>query len=316
MKNTFLVLLFLCFTCSTQAQNVTGLFSGTLVNDSTKKLQNYELALTEYRGKIWGYSYTTFIVNDTFYYSIKQVKGEKKDGMLIVEDEKMLMNNFPQKPDKGVHVINTIPLEAVDTMTSFNGTWKTTQTKKFYSIHGALNLKRDNDSSHSELINHLRELNQLPIQNAVAEVKVKQKEDKQKSKVESKKTEVVIVKQEKIPFAQRGNKPLQEIAVTNDSLVLSFYDNGIVDGDSISVYINGQNIIAQQKLTEVALKKTIQLSSFNSDVIKLTLVAENLGIIPPNTGLLIVQDGDNRYQINFSADLQTNATLTIRRKNK
>jgi hypothetical protein len=313
MKNSALFFSFLFISFFSFAQNVTGLFSGTLVNDSTKKVQNYELALTDYRGKITGYSYTTFVVNDTFYYSIKRVKGEKRDGFLFVEDEKMLVNNFPQRPDKGVHVINSIPLEQVDTITNFKGNWQTTKTKVFYSIHGSLDLKKDNDSTHSQLINHLRELNVLPQQQTVAEVKVKQKEDKQKVKIEVKKSEPVAIKQEPIPYTQRGSKTLQDVVVASDSLVLSFYDNGVVDGDSISVYINGQTIISQQKLKESAVKRTVQLNNL-PDVIQLTLVAENLGTIPPNTGLLIVQDGENRYQINFSADLQTNATLTIRRK--
>ena len=47
---------------------------------------------------------------------------------------------------------------------------------------------------------------------------------------------------------------------------------------------------------------------------KLTLVADNLGSIPPNTGLLIIQDGNERYQIRFSADLQTNASVILRKK--
>lgn len=316
MKSVYCISFFLLFSFIVSAQNVTGLFSGTLVNDSTKKVQNYELALTDYRGKITGYSYTTFVVNDTFYYSIKRVRGTRKDKVLIVEDEKMLANNFPQRPDRGVHVINTIPLQQLDTVTGFQGTWKTTETKKygFYSIHGSLDLKRDNDSSGSQLISHLSELNELPQLPAVAEVKVKRKEDKQKIKIETKKSEPIAIKEAVIPYQQRTAKPLQEVSVNSDSLVFSFYDNGIVDGDSISVYLNNKNIVAQQKLKEVAIKRTVYLNEFSGDVILLTLVAENLGSIPPNTGLLIIQDGDVRYQINFSADLQTNATLTIRRK--
>jgi hypothetical protein len=34
------------------------------------------------------------------------------------------------------------------------------------------------------------------------------------------------------------------------------------------------------------------------------MYAESLGTIPPNTGLLIVQDGDNRYEIRFEGTKQ------------
>ena len=88
------------------AQVVSGLFSGRLINDSTKKAQTYELALSEYRGKITGYSYTTFVRNDSFFYSIKKIKAKKENGKLVVEDDKMLVNNFPEAPAKHVHQIN------------------------------------------------------------------------------------------------------------------------------------------------------------------------------------------------------------------
>jgi len=35
-----------------------GIYSGTLENEKTHVKQNFELALTEYRGKIFGYSNT------------------------------------------------------------------------------------------------------------------------------------------------------------------------------------------------------------------------------------------------------------------
>ena len=80
MKNLYLViLLILAFPFSLLfAQNIHGIWSGTLVNDSTHRIQDFELGLSEYRGKIAGYTSTTFINNDTFYYSIKKDKGRKK----------------------------------------------------------------------------------------------------------------------------------------------------------------------------------------------------------------------------------------------
>jgi hypothetical protein len=113
--------------------------------------------------------------------------------------------------------------------------------------------------------------------------------------------------------SQRKNGTIQSLYFKNDSLVLSLYDNGIVDGDTVSVYMNGENIISRQKLKEAATKKTIYISS-NMDSVQLVLFADNLGSIPPNTGLLTVRDGDDVYQVRFSADLQTNASIILRRK--
>jgi hypothetical protein len=64
----------------------------------------------------------------------------------------------------------------------------------------------------------------------------------------------------------------------------------------------------------VATKKGIYIGGMNE--VKLVLVADNLGTIPPNTGLLIIRDGDKTYQVNFTADMQTNASIILRRRNK
>lgn len=302
MKNILLLLLIFIGVKSV-AQNVSGLYSGTLVNDSTKKVQNYELALSEYRDKITGYSYTTFIINDTFYYSVKRVKGEKKNGQLIVEDTKMLANNFPESPNKGVHQINTIPLTAQDTMTEIKGAWKTTQTKKYYALTGSVDMKRDNDSAQSQLIAHLTELKEI-----------------------SPNTQPIIAKGSKtnanniphnttLPYTQRQTKMIQSLHISADSVVLSFYDNGVVDGDTISVYINNIPVLEHQLLTAHAMKKTIHLNTIKDSTITLLLVAENVGTIPPNTGLITIQNGNQKHQIHFSADLQTNAAIVLRNRN-
>jgi hypothetical protein len=117
-----------------------------------------------------------------------------------------------------------------------------------------------------------------------------------------------------LPYTERNPNLLQTLDISGDSLILSFYDNGVVDGDVISVYLNNEPVVSQTKLTEAAIKKTIYLNFNSHPEIDLLLVAETLGSIPPNTGLLIVQDGENRHTIHFSSDFQTNATVRFRKK--
>lgn len=321
-------LFFTAFANLLSAQVISGLYSGTLTNDSTKKDQRYELALSEYRGKITGYSYTTFVRNDSLFYGVKRVKATRKNGQLVVEDDKMIVNNFPESPAKGVHQTNYIQLTDEDTLRTANGTWKTNRTKIYYALSGGVEMKLENDSTHSALIAQLKELNIISQPKyADAIVSTKAKENQVKSEIEKPKKETVktttaesrptnvpAAKDEvvSIPYTQRKTRPLQTIELSADSLQLSFYDNGVIDGDSISVYVNGENIISNNKLTATATKKTIRLP--NIETIEIILVAENLGTIPPNTGLLVVKDGDKTYQVNFSADLQTNAAILFKRK--
>ena len=105
----------------------------------------------------------------------------------------------------------------------------------------------------------------------------------------------------------------QIVNFSADSLELALYDNGEVDGDTVSVLLNGEVILAKQGLKTVAIKKTIYIPPGTNEII-LVLYAENLGKYPPNTGLLIVHDNEEVYQIRFSADLQQNAAIIFRRK--
>jgi len=329
MKN-LVVLILLFTTTTTSAQKIGGFYKGTLHNDSTKMIQNYELAIVEYRGRISGYSYVTFVANDTFYYGIRKVKGRIEGDSIIVEDDKFVANNFPESPAKKVGRVVTIPLNGQDSLVSINGRWKTNQTKVYYSVPGSVEAARSNDSSASALFTHLRELNLMPDENNsviqtkektkkekkagdVAETKVKVKEDKTKIKTETEKkaipekTEPVL-----LTFEQRKNNLLQTIEVSSDSLLLSFYDNGVVDGDAISVYLNEQAILTNTSLKSTAIKKAIHVT--DTGELNLLLVAENMGSIPPNTGLITIRDGEKIYQLNFTADMQTNASIILRRK--
>ncbi len=334
MKNLLILasVIFLSLFCCAQ-KKVGGFYKGTLFNDSTKMVQQYELALAEYKGKIMGYSYVTFVANDTFYYGIRKIKARIEGDSLIVKDDKIIANNFPEAAAKHVSRTVVIPFNRQDSLVSIDGRWTTNQTKYYYAVPGSIEASKSDDSSSSALFAHLKELNLMPDDNnyasaetktSVAEkktisraiekttvTKTKEKSGQNKTKAEQK----TVVKQEKptvLAYDQRKEHLHQTIDISSDSLYLSFYDNGVVDGDSISVYVNNQPVITNIKLLSVATKKTIYVGNLSE--VKLLLVAENLGSIPPNTGLLIIRDGEKSYQINFTADMQTNASILLKKK--
>ncbi len=114
-------------------------------------------------------------------------------------------------------------------------------------------------------------------------------------------------------FQSREKLFVREIEVSGGPLRLELYDNGSIDYDSVSVYLNNHLLIPKVKLDHKAIRKTILLDStlaFN----ELSMFAENLGMVPPNTAALIVYDGDKRYELILTSDL--NRTATIRLKNR
>lgn len=115
-------------------------------------------------------------------------------------------------------------------------------------------------------------------------------------------------------LATRKIENIRNLTFKSDSLVISLYDNGEVDGDTVSVVLNGNVIIARQALSTNAITKTIYPSQGYGDSLQLIMYAENLGSIPPNTGLLILQDGDDRYEVRFAGDLQKNSSVVLKRK--
>jgi hypothetical protein len=116
-------------------------------------------------------------------------------------------------------------------------------------------------------------------------------------------------------YTERENVVTKEIEVESDSLLVSLYDNGEIDGDIISIFYNKNLILYNQKLTHKSIKIKLRLDSLQA-ANEISMFAENLGLIPPNTALLIVDDGKNRHEIRLSSSLEKNATIRIRRKLK
>lgn len=116
-------------------------------------------------------------------------------------------------------------------------------------------------------------------------------------------------------FEKRKNSYNKEILIESDSIRLSFYDNGDIDGDSITVFLNGQPIVANQLLGTRALNLYVALDPA-IEVNEISMFANNLGRIPPNTALMVITDGENRYELYLSSSLKSNAAVRLRKKPK
>ena len=487
MKNLNSLLLLFFIPIFGFAQSLNGVYTGVLTNDSTtiRKDQSFEMALTEYNGKVYGYAYSTFIINDTLYYIIKRVKGKINGDICEVEDDEVISHNFPHKPEKKVFVTYTLRRNASDSVWRLDGNWKTNLTKRYYSISGKVEAKEEKDLSKSKLYEHLGDLDlqktlafnkpkektseKKPVKakedkNDVAKNTVKKEEKKSAPLIETKpvdkntdltfiitdtnvpdnkttstavnnqpsqtekkdavatntnpvekkpetntvktetklpdnkttpiaisnqtnpnekknvvaansttvdkKPEVPVVKQEtKLPdnkpvvavnnqsnqnekkdvaasdkkltenkadgqyeFQElrsrrklkpaaslvdgRESIPTETIYFKSDSLSIALYDNGEVDGDTVSVIINDVMFIEKQGLRSSAFRKTFYVPENESDSLLVVLFANNLGKYPPNTGLLQIKDGEEIFYVRFKADFDRNAAIVLRRKYK
>lgn len=109
----------------------------------------------------------------------------------------------------------------------------------------------------------------------------------------------------------RENELTQTINVATNEVIVRLYDNGEIDDDTISVYMDNQLVLSSKRLSASPLSITLKMDSNNPDHV-LVMVAENLGRIPPNTSLMIVQDGDKKYQVRITSTTQKNAMVRFR----
>jgi len=454
---TIIVLLIGCFlpaALKAQQPDITGVWNGELeLTDSLNQLVRlpYEIAVSEDKSKMVGYSRIIFRVKDKDEAGMQGISLKWKGKELIIEDEGFVEHDFSINPSKRVKKIMVMSLTVTDTEMILEGTWSTNRTRVYIPAKGTAILKRKVDFKSTAIFKRLdtlkiaeklsftqpqkitsaavavvtppvekpvitppppppappapepeliipplakastvvliptekkpllstakilplsrqRKLQMDAISKAVLKPTPKPvpppvviakpepvvvavapppKPEKKAPPVVTPKPAPVVAKavvpvEEKKPapaevkqvpkpppppvvvvapsitqgaseIAKRTTKTDQAFYFESDSLSLTLYDNGEVDGDTVTVLMNGGIIFSKQGLSEKPNTKTIYISSA-MDSVKLVMYAESLGEIPPNTGLMIIMDGEKRYEVRFSADLKTNAAIILRRK--
>jgi hypothetical protein len=424
-----LVLLFMPGKIFAQQQDITGVWKGLLYVDSTKVYLPYEIAISDAKKNMTGYSRIIFFENGKEEAGYEELDIKWKGDQVVVEDQGFFEHSFTQKVVKRIKKTLLLSLTVSDTEMVLQGKWSTNRTRYYLAATGSVELKRKTDYKETALYKKLDTLKIAPKlaftftekksdvliattataekktpdpdieaevesttlpaiaaaggitpilfvkkkQAAIAKVEPPKKERKAmyayitkmavnyKPKVvvptvekpdlataaqpkpekktvaapkpipAEKKPDVVVqpvapkptppliaiiapsVTQGAAELDKRVIKSEQAFYFETDSLVLTLYDNGEVDGDTVTVVMNGNIIFSKHGLSTKANSKTIYITP-GMDSVKLVMYAESLGEIPPNTGLLIVEDGAKRYDVRFSADLKSNAAIILRRK--
>lgn len=445
MKNYCKYLLLFCWLlpaallAQQQQQDITGMWYGqlTLIDTETVNLP-YEVAISEDKGKLIGYSRIVFHANGKDEAGVQDISVKWKGYQLIMEDEGFLGHTFTINPTRRVKKTVVVTLTTTGNEMILEGSWTTNKTRVYRAYKGVVLLKRKLDFKRSELFKSLDTLKLVeklsfkdrlqtvtdvavvtpppvekkpdpvvvpepdpdlvipaierstallpePRKKTLSSAKILPPSRQKKLQMDAlakstmkppvskpvpaepkpepvvavvtpkpapvpkpappkpepvvaeprpkpePKPEPVVVKPQPKPtppplaivapsitqgaaeIDKRVTRSDQSFYFESDSLLLTLYDNGEVDGDTVTVLMNGNVIFSKVGLTTKANSKTIYITS-NMDSVKLVMYAESLGEIPPNTGLLIVNDGDKRYDVRFSADLKTNAAIMLRRK--
>lgn len=128
------------------------------------------------------------------------------------------------------------------------------------------------------------------------------------------------VKVNKIPLSSlptpkiltsRENELVKTITTNVTEVEINIYDNGTVDNDTISVYLDKKLVLSRKRLTEKAITLKINLDE-NDNYHELVMVAENLGEIPPNTSLMVVKAGKQQHEVRITSTEQKNAVVVFK----
>jgi hypothetical protein len=108
----------------------------------------------------------------------------------------------------------------------------------------------------------------------------------------------------------RENALVRKIETGAGVIRINCYDNGEIDGDTVSIYHNNKLIKSRMGLSDKPISFTLEINAAQPHH-ELITVAENLGSIPPNTSVMIIYTPNNRYEVFISSTRQKNALVVF-----
>jgi len=322
------------------SQDLSGIWVGTIATSQTQ--MPFELAINQ---DMTGYSMITFMFQGAEKIAVKKITLNRKDSVFTISDDKLIYNNFTTR-SRSIKTFCDLSISMDDTIMVLSGAFHT-RTRDLRAgdedlATGTITVRKQSRQAQTRLIGKLDSLklsNTLVFSKPDAVIKEKPEaavpEKKAPVTAEKPVKDLTAVKaQQQAPnnitsapaipkkqetieaaadVASRKTQVIRTIDFKSDSLALILYDNGIVDGDTVSVVLNGEVIIPKQGLSDRAYRKVIKIPPGLGDSLQLVIYAENLGSIPPNSGLLIIEDGSERYEVGFEGDMKKSSAVRLRR---
>lgn len=106
----------------------------------------------------------------------------------------------------------------------------------------------------------------------------------------------------------RTNALVRTIETPATEMLIELYDNGEIDGDTVTVYHNNQLLVSNALLSTKPISFKIKIDPEHPHH-ELVMVANNLGSIPPNTSLMVITANEKRYEVYISSTEQKNAEV-------
>ena len=99
------------------------------------------------------------------------------------------------------------------------------------------------------------------------------------------------------------------LEVSRPNIRIKIWDNGTVDGDVATLFLNGERILNNHRVSKRRIGIPVTLQQENNFLV---LHAEDLGDIRPNTVAVSVDDGEREQVIIVSSNLEKSGAVMIR----
>lgn len=109
---------------------------------------------------------------------------------------------------------------------------------------------------------------------------------------------------------QRKIKVQRIIEVKSNELKLRTWDSGDVDGDIITVFLNGRQLLVKYRVSKRRYAFPVTLAEDNNF---LMLHADDIGDISPNTVAVSIDDGVKEQMVVLSSDLEESGAILIKK---
>lgn len=305
----------------------------------------YVLELTTEGSKISGYSYTYYQEGLKKYYTICRISGtlDRRNNTLEIKEVERIKSNTPPGITNCFQIHKLHYEKDTGDMEILRGTWIPAPNQTCTDTGTTLLSRR---VVQPLPIGYMPRTTQ-PATRPLAKAPVKKPVHKNPPAVAQVKPKKPIIKKEPLPkkstidvpdkveslaqkdfsedrlhkpsaispnvqgFKSRRKDIVKIITITEPTFKLDFYDNGEVDGDSISVFYNGRVVLSHQRLSEKPISITLSVDK-NAPENIVTMYADNLGSIPPNTALMVVTDGAKRYEVRIESDTEKSGSVVFK----
>ncbi|MFZ1786534.1 MAG: hypothetical protein WAU23_15110 [Ferruginibacter sp.] len=161
MKRLFPILVAICCPIFVFSQDITGLWKGSLINETANQTLDYEIFINQTGGKLSAFSHTWFIIDNQRYYGIKKLHVRiAKDGKIVMQDALLVENNYPIAANKNVIQLNVLDLVDCNNEMTLSGLFVTNSSRNFKALNGRIKVTRVNPLLvQSDLMNYIEKEN-------------------------------------------------------------------------------------------------------------------------------------------------------------